>query len=49
MFYLVPIIIFALSLAVDTVMEVVAEISSSEMVETMRAWRFSRSSSPRTA
>jgi hypothetical protein len=33
MFYLVPIIIFALSLAVDTVMEVVAEISSSEMID----------------
>ena len=33
MFYLVPIIIFALSLAVDAVMETAAEISASTIVE----------------
>ena len=33
MFYLVPIIIFALSLAVDTLIEVVAEMSSATMVD----------------
>ena len=33
MFYLVPIIIFALSLAVDAVVETAAEISTSTIVE----------------
>jgi hypothetical protein len=33
MIYLVPIIIFALSLAVDTLVETVAEVSSATMVD----------------